>query len=338
MKTLLEVQDLQTSFTLGGRDPLVAVDGVGFTVDEGETLAIVGESGSGKSVTALSVMRLLPPRVGRITRGSIRLGGREITECSEEEMRAIRGKEVGMIFQEPMTSLNPVHTVGDQIAEALTEHEDVTLQEARDRAVTLLETVGISEPGRRVDSYPHEMSGGMRQRAMIAMALACRPSLLIADEPTTALDVTIQAQILDLMEDLQDRLGMAIIFITHDLGVVAEVSDHVAVMYAGKIVEYADVVTLFEEPRHPYTVGLFKSLPDIESRKAKLDVIPGVVPSPLEFPSGLPLPQHAAPTGGGAVCAEQRAPSPRTIGNGRVTTWRCFTVVGSYTWKPCDAT
>ena len=288
MKTLLEVQDLQTSFTLGGRDPLVAVDGVGFTVDEGETLAIVGESGSGKSVTALSVMRLLPPRVGRITRGSIRLGGREITECSEEEMRAIRGKEVGMIFQEPMTSLNPVHTVGDQIAEALTEHEDVTLQEARDRAVTLLETVGISEPGRRVDSYPHEMSGGMRQRAMIAMALACRPSLLIADEPTTALDVTIQAQILDLMEDLQDRLGMAIIFITHDLGVVAQMARRVVVMYAGQVVETGPVEEIFARPRNPYTAGLIASIPRLGAagRGQRLRTIPGQAPSLSRTPPG----------------------------------------------------
>ena len=282
------MHDLQTSFFLGGRDPLVAVDGVGFRVDPGETLAIVGESGSGKSVTALSIMRLLPPRVGRITGGSIRLGDRDLTGLPEEEMRAIRGKEIGMIFQEPMTSLNPVHTVGAQIAEVLIEHEEVTVSEARQQAIAMLETVGISEPGRRVDSYPHEMSGGMRQRAMIAMALACRPKLLIADEPTTALDVTIQAQILDLMEELQDQLGMAIIFITHDLGVVAQMARRVVVMYAGQVVETGPVEEIFERPRMPYTSGLIASIPRLGTtgHGQRLRTIPGSVPALSELQAG----------------------------------------------------
>ena len=285
---LLEVRDLQTSFSLGGRAPMVAVDAIGFTVDHGETLAVVGESGSGKSVTALSIMRLLPPRVGQITGGSIRLGDREITALSEEEMRAIRGQEIGMIFQEPMTSLNPVHTVGVQIAEVLIEHEGLTAPEARERAIALIETVGISEPMRRVDNYPHEMSGGMRQRAMIAMALACRPSILIADEPTTALDVTIQAQILDLMEELQARLGMAIIFITHDLGVVAQMAKRVVVMYAGQVVEAGPVAEIFSNPKMPYTAGLIASIPRLGSsrRGQRLPTIPGHVPSLSERPSG----------------------------------------------------
>ena len=285
---LLEVRDLQTSFLLGGQEPLAAVDGVSFHVDPGETLAIVGESGSGKSVTALSIMRLLPARVGQITNGSIHLRGRELTGLPEEEMRAVRGKEIGMIFQEPMTSLNPVHTIGAQIIEVLIEHEDVTATEARERAIELLETVGIPVPARRVDNYPHEMSGGMRQRAMIAMALACSPSLLIADEPTTALDVTIQAQILDLMEELQDRMGMAIIFITHDLGVVAQMAQRVVVMYAGQIVESGPVEEIFEQPRMPYTAGLIASIPRLGAAQKgqRLRTIPGNVPSLSERPAG----------------------------------------------------
>ncbi len=281
------MHDLQTSFKLGRTD-VVAVDGVGFTVAPGETLAIVGESGSGKSVTALSIMRLLPNRVGQITGGSIRLGDLELTDLPEEKMRTIRGKEIGMIFQEPMTSLNPVHTVGAQIAEVLIEHEDVSGPEARERTIQMLETVGISEPARRVDNYPHEMSGGMRQRAMIAMALACRPSLLIADEPTTALDVTIQAQILDLMEDLQERLGMAIIFITHDLGVVAQMARRVVVMYAGQVVESAPVAEIFGRPRMPYTAGLLASIPRLGSagQVERLQTISGQVPSLSERPAG----------------------------------------------------
>ena len=285
---LLEVRDLQTSFLTGGGAPVVAVDGVGFTVEPGETLAIVGESGSGKSVTSLSIMRLLPPRVGKITGGSIRLRGRELTTLPEEEMRRVRGKEIGMIFQEPMTSLNPVHTVGAQIGEVLMEHEGVPPREARERAIAMLETVGIAEPGRRVDNHPHELSGGMRQRVMIAMALSCRPNLLIADEPTTALDVTIQAQILDLMDELQARLGMAIIFITHDLGVVAQMARRVVVMYAGQVVESGSATEIFQRPRMPYTAGLIASIPHLGStrRGQPLRTIPGHVPTLSSLPSG----------------------------------------------------
>ena len=316
---LLEVRDLQTSFLLGGQEPLAAVDGVSFHVDPGETLAIVGESGSGKSVTALSIMRLLPARVGQITNGSIHLRGRELTGLPEEEMRAVRGKEIGMIFQEPMTSLNPVHTIGAQIIEVLIEHEDVTATEARERAIELLETVGIPVPARRVDNYPHEMSGGMRQRAMIAMALACSPSLLIADEPTTALDVTIQAQILDLMEELQDRMGMAIIFITHDLGVVAQMAQRVVVMYAGQIVESGPVEEIFKQPRMPYTAGLIASIPRLGAAQKgqRLRTIPGNVPSLSERAGRVPVlhavwPRRSCLHGVGSVarCHFRRARCP----------------------------
>jgi len=229
-RPLLEVRNLQTSFDLSKRLSICAVDGVSFEVHAGETLAIVGESGSGKSVTSLSIMGLLPKDVGRVSGGNIILDGRDITHISDAEMRDIRGKEIGMIFQEPMTSLNPVHTIGQQIAEMVIQHQKLSKSAARARAIEMLELVGIPEPNTRVDNYPHEMSGGMRQRAMIAMALACEPRILIADEPTTALDVTIQAQMLELMQDLQRKLGMAIIFITHDLGVVAEDADRVVVM------------------------------------------------------------------------------------------------------------
>ena len=287
-KPLLSVENLETSFLASGRSPLIAVDGVSFQVDGGETLAIVGESGSGKSVTALSIMRLLPPRVGQITAGSVRLGDRDLTTLSEAEMRGVRGKEIGMIFQEPMTSLNPVHTIGSQIVEVLSEHEALSSSEARDRTIELLGTVGISEPTRRIDSYPHEMSGGMRQRAMIAMALACNPKLLIADEPTTALDVTIQAQILDLMLELQEKLGMAIIFITHDLGVVAQMADRVVVMYSGQVVESAPVEDVFGRPRMPYTAGLIASIPRLggSTGRDRLRTIPGNVPPITRRPPG----------------------------------------------------
>jgi peptide/nickel transport system ATP-binding protein len=265
-----------------------AVDGVSYEIFPGETLSVVGESGSGKSVTALGVMGLIPMPPGIKAGGSIRFKGEDITHASDARMRQIRGNEIAMIFQEPMTSLNPVFTVGDQIGEVIQLHQKKSRKEARERAIHLLDLVGIPRPDQRVDEYPHQMSGGMRQRVVIAMALACDPELLIADEPTTALDVTIQAQILELMERLQEETGASILFITHDLGVVAEVSDHVAVMYAGKVVEYADVFTLFNEPRHPYTVGLFHSLPSHTGAGAhgRLEPIRGVVPSPLNFPSG----------------------------------------------------
>ncbi|MCB9758302.1 MAG: ABC transporter ATP-binding protein [Alphaproteobacteria bacterium] len=282
---ILKLEDLRTWFKM--EDGIAkAVDGVNYEIFPKETLSVVGESGSGKSVTALSIMGLIPMPPGIAAGGRILFKGQDLLKASPEKMRRIRGNEIAMIFQEPMTSLNPVYTVGDQISEAVRLHQGLTARDARDKAIEMLDKVGIPNPQKRVDEYPHQMSGGMRQRVMIAMALSCDPALLIADEPTTALDVTIQAQILDLMRALQDDFGTSILFITHDLGVVAEVSHHVAVMYAGKVVEYADVFTLFEHPQHPYTLGLFRSLPDLGGHKQKLEVIPGVVPSPLEFPSG----------------------------------------------------
>jgi oligopeptide/dipeptide ABC transporter ATP-binding protein len=280
---LLEVRDLQTHFFTD--DGVVrAVDGVSFEVNPGETLAIVGESGSGKSVTSLSILRLVPEPPGRIVGGSIRFRGRDLATLPPSEMRKIRGKEISMIFQEPMTSLNPVFTCGDQIAEAVVLHERVNRRAARARAIEMLTLVGIPSPEQRVDEYPHQMSGGMRQRVMIAMALACRPALLIADEPTTALDVTIQAQILELLKKLQAELGMAVMLITHDLGVVAETADRVAVMYAGQVVEYCDSWSAFKRTRHPYTAGLLASLPKLGAHRDTLRVIPGNVPNPSRFP------------------------------------------------------
>lgn len=282
---LLTVRNLRTYFYT--EDGVVkAVDGVDFEVYEGETLGIVGESGSGKSVTALSVLRLLDVK-GRIEEGSsIVFNGRELLELDEEQMRSIRGNEIAMIFQEPMVALNPVFTVGEQISEAILLHQDVDPKTARLMAIEMLKRVGIPEPEKRVDEYPHELSGGMRQRAMIAMALSCRPKLLIADEPTTALDVTIQAQILELMKELQREYGMAIILITHDVGVIAENADRVIVMYGGKVMESADVYTIFKKPRHPYTWGLLTSIPRLDIEQDRLYSIPGMVPDPLHFPPG----------------------------------------------------
>ena len=264
----------------------MAVDGVSFEIGGGETLALVGESGCGKSVSALSILRLVPEPAGRIVGGEIRLAGRDVLGLSAREMRALRGNVVSMVFQEPMTSLNPVFRVGSQIAAVVRLHTGVTRGEARQRAVKLLERVGIPAPEDRVDDYPHQMSGGMRQRVMIAMALACGPQLLIADEPTTALDVTIQAQILDLLKELQAESGMAVLLITHDLGIVAETADRVAIMYAGKIVEEADVRDLFANPRHPYTQGLFASLPKVGGKRGRLTTIEGQVPAATQFPPG----------------------------------------------------
>ena len=282
---LLEVRDLCTHFFTD--DGVVrAVDGVSYRLSAGETLAVVGESGSGKSVTSLSILRLVPSPPGRIVGGSIRFRGRDLLSLPESEMRAIRGREISMIFQEPMTSLNPVHTCGDQIAEVVRLHEKLGKAEARARAIEMLRLVGIPSPETRVDEYPHQMSGGMRQRIMIAMALVCRPAVLIADEPTTALDVTIQAQILDLLQRLRSEFGMAVLLITHDLGVVAETADRVAVMYAGQVVEQGDVRTVFRATRHPYTAGLLASLPRLGGQAGRLRVIPGTVPDPAAFPSG----------------------------------------------------
>ena len=287
--TVLDIKGLQTVFfTNSGL--FRAVDDVSFQVRRGETLAIVGESGCGKSVTALSIMRLVPDPPGRIVGGSITLEGQDLLALDENRMRKIRGDRISMIFQEPMTSLNPVMRIGDQIAEAVRLHRPTTAKEAWQQAVQMLRLVRIPEPERRASEYPHQLSGGMRQRAMIAMALACRPALLIADEPTTALDVTIQAQILALMLDLQKELGMGLILITHDLGVVAQTAQRVIVMYAGKKVEEADVETLFANPRHPYTRGLMASIPAVPSSgtnaEARLVEIPGMVPSLTRLPKG----------------------------------------------------
>ncbi|GAA3138959.1 ABC transporter ATP-binding protein [Nonomuraea sp. NPDC049419] len=279
--SLLEISDLSVGFAT--EDGLVqAVRDISLTLDEGEILALCGESGCGKSVTAMSVPRLLPPETTRL-KGSITLDGRELTTLPEPEMRRVRGKTVSVVFQEPMTSLNPSFTVGYQISEVLRRHEKLSRQAAAARAVELLELVGIPAPKRRMKEYPHQLSGGMRQRVMIAIAVACSPRVLIADEPTTALDVTIQAGVLDVFRDLRDRLGTAIILITHDLGVVADIADRAVVMYAGRAVEQAPVTELFANPRHPYTLGLMKALPSA-AVNGRLAEIPGMVPSPLSDP------------------------------------------------------
>jgi len=286
MAPLLQVEHLVTSFHTD-RGTVKAVDDVSFSVDAGKTLALVGESGCGKSVTALSIMRLIPVPPGKITSGRILFDGTDLLRLSESEMRRVRGNKISMIFQEPMTSLNPVFRVGDQIAEVLELHEKLSRKEALDRAVDLLRMVGIPSPETRLRDYPHQMSGGMRQRVMIAMALACNPRLLIADEPTTALDVTIQAQILELMDELRRTTGTAVLLITHDLGVVAETAEHVVVMYAGRVVEEAPVRELFHHPMHPYTQGLLRSIPSlVHEEKRRLEAIPGVVPSLLALPVG----------------------------------------------------
>lgn len=282
---LLSLRHLVTAFETD-EGYLRAVDDISFDVWPGRTLGIVGESGCGKSVTALSIMRLIQSPPGFIEGGEALFDGRDLLQLRESEMRSTRGNEISMIFQEPMTSLNPVYTVGSQIVEAIRLHRNVSRRAAKVRAIELLDLVGIPAPTERIDSYPHTLSGGMRQRAMIAMALACEPRLLIADEPTTALDVTIQAQILDLLRALQDRLGMSIIFISHDLGVMAEFAHEIAVMYAGKIVERAETEVLFENPRHPYTRGLLRSLPSARNRGERLPTIRGIVPDLRELPNG----------------------------------------------------
>jgi len=283
-KLLLAVKDLKTYFFT--EDGIVkAVDGVDFEVYQGETLGIVGESACGKSVTAFSIMRLLD-YPGKTVGGEVIFKGENLLKKTEDEMRRIRGKEIAMIFQEPMTALNPVLTVGFQISEALMTHFKISKKEAMKKSVELLKKVGIPIPEQRVNEYPHQLSGGMRQRAMIAMAMSCDPVLLIADEPTTALDVTIQAQILDLMRSLLREFNGSLIMITHDLGVIAEIADRIAVMYAGKVVEYADKKTIFHSPLHPYTFGLLTSIPRLDLDVKRLDTIPGIVPNPLHFPSG----------------------------------------------------
>jgi oligopeptide/dipeptide ABC transporter ATP-binding protein len=281
---LLDVRDLSVHFYTDA-GVARAVDGVSLTIGRGETFCLVGESGCGKSVTALGVMRLVPPP-GRVVGGEVLFGGRRLLDLSEAEMRAHRGSRIGMVFQEPMTSLNPVFTIGEQIAEGVRLHVGASRREARAVALDMLRRVRVPDAERRLDEYPHQLSGGMQQRAMIAMALVCRPALLIADEPTTALDVTIQAQILDLLLDLQEEMGMSILLITHDLGVVAEVADRVAVMYAGRIVEHAEAGAIFNDPLHPYMVSLLRSVPAVTAERRRLHVIPGQVPDPRRFPPG----------------------------------------------------
>lgn len=285
MPPLLEVKDLQVSIPTDS-GPVPALGGVSFSVGEAESVCLVGESGCGKSMAALAVMGLLPA-TGKVTGGEVLLRGRDLLKCSEPEMRAVRGKEVAMVFQEPMTSLNPVFTVGFQIAEAVLAHEKVSKKEALDRAVHLLETVAVPDARRRLDDYPHQLSGGLRQRVMIAMALACSPKLLLADEPTTALDVTVQAQFLDLLRRLQAEMGLGVLLITHDLGVVAEFASRVFVMYCGKVVEEAPVAELFRDPHHPYTRGLMRSVPRLAGEKVKrLPSIEGTVPDLRNLPPG----------------------------------------------------
>ena len=282
---LLEVKDLRTVFHIPG-GTVRAVDGVTFRIEEGRTLGLVGESGCGKTVTALSILRLIPSPPGEICGGMIIHDGDDLLRLSESRMRRIRGNEISMIFQEPASSLNPVFTVGNQIGEAIALHQGLRGKELKRKVIDMLERVGIPSPAIRLNDYPHQMSGGMQQRVMIAMALSCRPKILIADEPTTALDVTIQAQILDLLRKLQDETGMAILLITHDLGVVAVMADDVAVMYGGVIVETGEAADLYHRPFHPYTIGLLESIPDIREKGEKLKAIPGSVPSPLDLPPG----------------------------------------------------
>ena len=309
VENLLTISDLQTHF-FTPEGIVRAVDGVSFNIPKGKTLGILGESGCGKSVTALTIMQLIPDPPGRIRNGSIMFDGTDLVNASSAKMQGIRGNLISMIFQEPMTSLNPVYTIGDQISETYVTHQGLSQNEAMGRSIDMLAIVGIPAPEKRVHEYPHQLSGGMRQRAMIAMAMACRPKLLIADEPTTALDVTIQAQILDLMLELQEELGMSIMMITHDLGVIAEVSDQVVVMYAGEVVEYCPIDTLFTKSRHPYTIGLMKSIPKLGHKfkhgKAPLQEISGIVPNLIRLPPGClfaPRCEHVMQR-----CRDQRPP------------------------------
>jgi peptide/nickel transport system ATP-binding protein len=315
--TLLNVTDLKTYFrTMDG--VVKAVDGVDFSLKPGQTLGIVGESGCGKSVSSLSVMRLIDPP-GWIAGGQMLFRGTDLARLSEKEMRRIRGDEISMIFQEPMTSLNPVFTVGNQVMEAIIEHRKVSKREALAQTVELFRMVGIPSPERRVKDYPHNMSGGMRQRVMIAMALALQPDLLIADEPTTALDVTIQAQILELIKDLRVKVNTAVMLITHDIGVVAEMADNVVVMYTGKVVEHGTVMQVLKTPKHPYTVGLLNSIPSLGQKGTRLNVIPGTVPSPLNLPRGCPFAPRCPHVM--AICREELPPL-KTLDDGSAA--RCW--------------
>jgi oligopeptide/dipeptide ABC transporter ATP-binding protein len=288
MTELLKIEDLKTYF-FTHEGVVKAVDGVSFTINKGETLGLVGESGCGKSVTALSIMRLIQSPPGKIVGGKINFEGTNLLELEEKEMRKIRGCKISMIFQEPMTSLDPMFSIGSEIMEVLKLHQNLKKDEAKKKAIESLCKVRFPDPEKRIDDYPHELSGGMRQRVMIAMALSCNPALLIADEPTTALDVTIQAQILKLIDDLKKEFNTSVLLITHDLGVIAKTCDNVALMYAGYIVEYTDVFTFFREPLHPYAKGLMKSIPRLDSEIKKLEIIKGLVPNLLDLPSGCPF-------------------------------------------------
>ena len=312
MSSLLEIRNLETSFKTEGGS-VRAVDDVSLAIKAGEVVGLVGESGCGKTATSLSILQLLPTPPASIDGGEIMFDGRDLLKISPEELRRIRGNEIAMIFQEPMTSLNPVFTIGNQLIESIELHQKLFGRAARERAIEMLRLVGIPRAEEVIDEYPHRFSGGMRQRAMIAMALSCNPKLLIADEPTTALDVTIQAQILELMQELKERIGTAILFITHDLSVIAEMADRVVVMYAGKVVEEADVKTLFHEPGHPYTQGLIRSRPTIDTEQERLLYIPGNVPNPLEMPGGCPF--HPRCPHAMKICAAEM-PGRRTLKSG----------------------
>lgn len=321
MKSLLEITGLQTAFRGDRGEEIVSIDDVGFQLNEGETIGIVGESGCGKSVTSLSIMRLLGQK-GRIRKGRILFGGEDLVNVSEKRMQEIRGNEISMIFQEPMTSLNPVFTIGHQLIEVIKLHLKLKKSEARAYAVEMLKKVGIPRADAIIDEYPHALSGGMRQRVMIAMALACKPRLLIADEPTTALDVTIQAQILELMKKLRQDAGTAIMLITHDLGVIAEMADKVIVMYAGQVVEETDVFTLFDNPKHPYTKGLIESIPHLNgSVEERLASIPGTVPSLQQMPAGCRF--HTRCLSASERCVKE-APPLISVGTGHRS--RCWLV------------
>lgn len=314
---LLDVEDLKVEFHKNDSQ-ITVVEDVNFTINEGETIGLVGESGSGKSVTSLSLMRLISEKTGKLS-GSVYFNGRNLLDLKESDMRKIRGNEIAMIFQEPMTSLNPVYSIGSQIAESVMLHQNCTKQKAWEHTYEMLRLVGISDPESRAKQYPHQMSGGLRQRVMIAMALSCNPKLLIADEPTTALDVTIQAQVMELMKEIKQRFNSAILIITHDLGVIADMADRVLVMYAGKIVESADVYSLFKSPLHPYTEALLKSIPQLNGRKERLHVIEGNVPTPQNIPKGCRF--HPRCKFAKQICLEKEPKLTKVGENHSVSCW-----------------
>ncbi len=329
---LLELKNLTIGFDTE-RGEIRPVQDVSLSVYPGQTLAVVGESGCGKSVTALSILRLIPSPPSKVIGGQVLLNGRDLLRLSEREIRSVRGKDIAMIFQEPMTSLNPVFTVGEQIVEAVKLHQNVSSRQAFQIAEQAMHDVGIADPGKRLHEYPHRLSGGMRQRVMIAMALSCQPKLLIADEPTTALDVTIQAQILVLLQKLQRERGMAILLITHDFGVVAGIADAVAVMYASRVVEYASVFELFDSPKHPYTQGLFRAVPRLGAGRGRLEAIAGTVPNPRRFPSGCKFHPRCTSMQGDKTCMEKE-PAMREVSPGH---WASCHHVPDFASKPITA-